>query len=157
VITPQVPGRRSIGQAVLHHQPNGGVNHAVRVVALGQGQILHVGVELKATSEAMMLRIGELNILWSTGDGIAQIVQPPDHRAKSISASSALRASSPRIAPTALADLRLGQILNTSDSFGHITNVPSWPGHGDILHESPSIKLSAKPAKNQDKYSVMML
>jgi hypothetical protein len=131
------------------------VNHTVRVVALGQGQIFHVGVEVEAASQTVMLGIGDLDVPRPTGDGITQVVQPANDRAQAISTSPTLRASPTREAAPTLPHLRFGQILNTRNSFGHIANIPSWPSHGDILHES--LELSAEAAPDQKENSVMML
>ena len=152
-----MPGGRSVGQAVFHHQPNRGVNHAVRIVALGRGQVLHVRVEVTAASQAMVLRIGDLNIPRPAGNRIAKIVKPANDGAEAIRTAPALRTGPMSVVPTSFADLGLGQVLHANDALGLIRNVPSWPGHGDILPESPSQESSAKPPSNQQKYSVLML
>jgi hypothetical protein len=126
-------------------------------VALGQGQIFHISVEVGAASGAMVLGVGNLDIPWPTGNGIAQVVQVANDNADAICTPSTFWTPPMPIAATALTDLGLRQVLNTRNPLGHIGNVPSWPGHGDILHQSPSPELSAKPAANQEEYSVMML
>src|SRR6516165_1369785 len=48
VIAPQGPAGGAVGQAVLNHQADGGVDDAAGVVAARVGQIGHVGVEVAA-------------------------------------------------------------------------------------------------------------
>src|SRR3990172_7038769 len=68
MIPPQMPRGRSVRQAVFHYQPNRRVNHPVRIVALRRGQVLHVGVEVTATSQAMVWGVSDLNIPRSAGN-----------------------------------------------------------------------------------------
>src|SRR3990172_6946183 len=105
----------------------------------------------------MVLGVGDLNLSRPTGNRVAQIVEPANHGAEAIRTPPALRTSSMSVVPTPLEDLGLGQVLHTNNALGLIRNVPSWPGHGDILPEFPSQELSTKPASKQEKYSVLML
>jgi hypothetical protein len=133
------------------------MNHAVRVVALGQGQIVHVGIEVDAASGAMVLGVGNLDIPRPPADRIAQVVQVTHDRADAIGTPCALWTPPTPVVATPLADLGLRQVLNTGNPFGYIAHILSWPGHGDILHESFSWKSSAIPVPNQQEYSVLML
>jgi len=107
-------------------------------VGFRRSQILHLGVEVAVASETMVLGIGELNVPRLAGNQVTEIVEPTDHRAKTIGTPAAIRTRSMPIVPTPLADLGLGQVFYTNDALGLIRNVPSWPGHGNILHESQS-------------------
>jgi hypothetical protein len=62
VVAPEVPTRRPIGQAVLDHQPDRQINHAVRVLTAGWRQIGEVRVKVLATLRTVVLRIGDHKI-----------------------------------------------------------------------------------------------
>jgi hypothetical protein len=62
VVSPEVPTRRPIGQAVLDHQPYRQINHAVRVLTAGWRQIGEVRVKVLATLRTVVLRIGDHKI-----------------------------------------------------------------------------------------------
>src|SRR5262245_48639534 len=59
MVTPQVPTRWAVGQAVLDHEPHGQVHHAVGVLTAGWCEIGEVRIEVLATLGAGMLRIGD--------------------------------------------------------------------------------------------------
>jgi hypothetical protein len=54
VISPEVPTGGLVGQAVFDHQTDRQSHNAVGVVALGQGHVRHIGVEVEVTSGAIM-------------------------------------------------------------------------------------------------------
>jgi hypothetical protein len=62
VISPEVPTRGPVGQAVLDHQPYRQINHAVGVLAAGWRQIGEVRVKVLATLCTIVLRIGDHKI-----------------------------------------------------------------------------------------------
>ena len=102
VIAPQVPTGRLIRQAVLHHQPHGQGDDAVGVVALGQGQVRHVGVEVGVALGAVVLRVGELDVARPLKHQVAQVVQRPLDGPTAIATPTARRTWSPQIVATAL-------------------------------------------------------
>ena len=104
-----------------------------------------------------MLGVGDVHVTRPLGDRITQVMKPSHHGAETIGAPAAVRALPTLVVATPLDDLGLRQILDTRDPFRHIADVPSWPSHGDILHESAPRKLSANTALDQQEYSVLML
>jgi hypothetical protein len=62
VVSPQVPTRRAVGQAVLDHNPHRQIDHAVGVLTARWRQISEVGVEVLAAFRTVMLRIGNHEI-----------------------------------------------------------------------------------------------
>jgi len=62
VISPEVPTRGPVGQAVLDHQPYRQINHAVGVLTAGGRQIGEVRVKVLATLRTVVLRIGDHKI-----------------------------------------------------------------------------------------------
>jgi hypothetical protein len=63
VVSPEMPTRWSVGQAVLDHEPHGQVDHAVGVLASGWRQIGEVRVKVLATLRTVVLRINWLRVL----------------------------------------------------------------------------------------------
>ena len=102
-------------------------------VIIGTGTIIGVGDGDPSSHEA------DKASQRSVFNGLAQvIVQSPNHRAKTIGTPPTFRTRAVSVVPTALADPGLGQVLHANNPLGLVRNVPSWPGHGDILHESHS-------------------
>ena len=98
VITPQVPGSCAIRQAVFDHQPNGRVNDAMRVAALGQCQIVHVSVEPTVAAGAVVLGVDQVQVARQAGSRIPQLVQNSSGHMPSGAGPLAIRAATPRMA-----------------------------------------------------------
>jgi len=62
VVSPQVPTRRPVGQAVLDHQSHRQINHAMGVLTAGWRHIGEVGVKVLATLRTVVLRIRDHEI-----------------------------------------------------------------------------------------------
>ena len=77
VVSPQVPTRRAVGQAVLDHEPHRQIDHAVGVLTARWGQIGEVRVKVLATLRTVMLRIGDHEITRTPHVEIPQVVQRP--------------------------------------------------------------------------------
>src|SRR5271170_207739 len=74
MVSPKMPGGGAVRQAILDDAPYGGRDHAVGVVAIGHGQIQHVGVEVMIAAPAIVLGIGHMHITRPAANGITQIV-----------------------------------------------------------------------------------
>src|SRR2546426_4905024 len=77
VVSPEVPTRRAVGQAVLDHEPHRQIDHAVCVVTAGWRQLSEVGVKVRATLRTGVLRIRDHEITRTPHIEIPQIVQRP--------------------------------------------------------------------------------
>src|SRR5438045_362844 len=77
MIPPEVPAGRSVRQAVLDDQPDGRLLDAVGVVALGQGQVGHVGVEAPAAVGTAVLGVGDHDVDRPAGADIPQVMERP--------------------------------------------------------------------------------
>jgi hypothetical protein len=75
MVTPEVPRGGPVRQPILHDQAHGDGNDPMRVMAPGEGQIRRVSVEILVTVEAVMLRIGEVDIVGAPGHQVTQVVQ----------------------------------------------------------------------------------
>src|SRR6516164_8610150 len=74
VVTPEVPTRGPVGQAVFDHQPDRQINHAVGVLSAGWCQIREVRVKVLATLRTVVLRIRDDKIPRTPEVEIAQVV-----------------------------------------------------------------------------------
>ncbi len=133
MIAPEVPAGGSERQAVLDDQPDGQVNDTMGVVAARGRQIGGVGVEVRATARAVVLGVGQDDVVWSSGQEIAEVVQGALELAIAVRAVSAPWARPPLVVSTASEDLGLGQVLNPGDAFGGIGAIFSWAWHGSGL------------------------
>ena len=91
MIAPEMPTGSLIWQAVFDHQTDRHHHNAVGVMALGQGHVGHVGVEVDVASGAMMDGVRKVDVVRAARDQVPQIVQPPLRSAMSIGTVFALR------------------------------------------------------------------
>jgi hypothetical protein len=133
LIAPEVPTGGLIGQAVFDHQTDRHSHNAVGVVALGQGHVRHVGVKVDVAFGAMMDGVRKMDVVRAARDQVPQVVQHPLRSAMPIGTVFALWTWLPSEIPTAFDDLRLGQVLHTSDALGGIGQVFSRSWHGMTL------------------------
>jgi hypothetical protein len=124
-----MPRGHAIGQTVFDHQTNRQSHHPVRVVALGQRQIVHVRVEVGVAFEAAMLGVRKMNVAGPPTGRVAQIVQRPLDTPEPIGPVAAARTGPLPVVATLPDDLRLGQVFNGRDTFAGIGGTYS-PGFG---------------------------
>jgi hypothetical protein len=105
----------------------------VSVVALGQGEVIHVGIEIAVAVGTAMLGISNHNITGPAAERVSQVVQNSCDRTQPIGAAFTSRTSAASIVPATPDNLGLGQILNTGDSFSYISNILSRSSHDDSL------------------------
>jgi hypothetical protein len=98
-----------------------------------ESQIGHVSVEIMAAAGAVMLRIGEEEIVGPSRHKISHVVQKTGDAPQSVGSSAAPRAGTAFVVVAAVADGGFGQILNTSDSFGNVGQIFTGCGHGTVL------------------------
>ena len=107
----------------------------VSVVALGQGEVIHVGIEIAVTVGTAMLGISNHNVTGPAAEGVSQVVQKSCDRTQPIGAAFTSWTSAASIVPATPHNLGFGQILNTGDSFSYISNILSRSSHDDsFLH-----------------------
>ena len=70
-----MPGSDTVRQAIFDHATDSRRDDAMGVMAVGHGQIQHVGVEVMVAMLAIALGIGQVQIPRPAADGVAQIVQ----------------------------------------------------------------------------------
>src|SRR6266700_3505919 len=77
VVSPEVPTRGPVGQAVLDHQPYRQINHAVGVLTAGGREIGEVRVKVLARLSTVGLRIGDNKITRTPQVEIPEVVERP--------------------------------------------------------------------------------
>jgi len=77
VVSPQMPTRRAVGQAVFNHDAHRQIDHAVGIMTAWWCQIREVGVKVLATFRTVMLRIRDDKIPRTPHVEIPEVVQPP--------------------------------------------------------------------------------
>ena len=143
MVSPKMPGGGAVSQAILDDAPHGGGDHAVGVMAVGHGQIQHVGVEVMIAAPAIVLGIGYLQITRPAANGIPQIMQRALNSPQSRGAVAAEGTTPSSKVARALDDHRLGKILNANDTFRGVGPVDSR-GDGASLLGPPSVSAIAR-------------
>jgi hypothetical protein len=133
VVSPEVPTRWSVGQAILDHEPHSQVDHAVGVLTAGWCQIGEVRIKVLATLCTIVLRIGDHQITRTPHVEIPEVVQPPLALFISVSLVRATRTGLPLVGATGRDDLWRWQVGNRSNSFGGIGSIHTRTEHGFVL------------------------
>jgi len=102
-------------------------------VAAGRGQVGAVGVEVFAALRAEVLGVGQDQVTGPPRDGIAEVVEGTSEDPVTVGAVAATRAGPPPEVAAALAELRLGQVLDASDALGGVGQVFSGSWQGVVL------------------------
>src|SRR5213592_3479358 len=105
----------------------------MRIVTPWWRQVGHVGVEILVTPRAIVLRVGEVDIVWTTRNQITQVMQHALHATIAVGVLAAVRTGTLAIVTAPLDDLRLRQVLNPLDAFRGIRAVFTGSWHGDAL------------------------
>jgi hypothetical protein len=99
----------------------------------GEGHIRHVGVEIMVAVGAVMLRIGDVDIMGVPGYQVPQVVQKTLDAPQARGSGAATRALAICIVAAAADDFGLGQVFDTRDALCHVGQVFTRSGHGNIL------------------------
>ena len=67
VIAPQVPTGRTVGHAIFDHHTHGQVDHPMRVMTAGWGDIGQIDVEMLPTCGTVVRRVGHQDVNRATG------------------------------------------------------------------------------------------
>src|SRR5499427_8583398 len=129
VVSPEVPTRWAIGQAILDHEPHGEVYHAVGVLTAGWGQIGEVRAKVLATLRTVMLGIGHQQIPRTPHIEIPQIMQRPMRLLVPIGRVITTWARSPEVVATVEDDLGLWQVCGCGDPGAGVGSVLTWTEH----------------------------
>ena len=159
MVAPEMPTGGLIGQAVLHHQPDGQGHDPMGVVGPGHGQVGQVGGKEVAAPDAVMLGVSELEVTRPAPHRIAQIMQgagpDPIPRAR----FAALRARPMLVISTAPDELRGRQQMGIGETQGGVWRVDCRAEHGVALRSKRlfSLILRLGPSSVIPKSPAMML
>jgi hypothetical protein len=138
VVAPQGPAGDAIRQAVLDHEADGGVDDPAGVMAAGVGQVGHVSVEVPAALRAEVLGVQHDGVAWSSGEGVAEVVEGAASGPVAVGTMAAARAGPAAVIAAAEADVGLGQVADAGNALSGIGTVfaGSWhrnaPGRRDL-------------------------
>src|SRR6266487_1158106 len=129
VVSPQMPTRRAVGQAVFNHDAHRQIDHAVGIMTAWWCQISEVGVQVLATFRTVMLRIRDDKIPRTPHVEMAQVVQRPMRRLVPIGRVTTTRTRLPRVVATVQDDLGLRQVCERCHTFGRVGAIRTWAEH----------------------------
>src|SRR3989442_2107429 len=129
VVSPQLPTRRAVGQAVFNHDAHRQIDHAVGIMTAWWCQISEVGVKVLATFRTVMLRIRDDKIPRTPHVEIAQVVQRPMRRLVPIGRVTTTRTRLPRVVATGQDDLGLRHGCERCRHFGRVGAISTWAEH----------------------------
>src|SRR5262245_23224609 len=133
VVAPEVPTRRSVGQAVVDHHTYRQSHHAVRVLRAGWRQLREVRVKVLATRRTVMLRIRDDKSPRTPEVEIAQVVQRPLVLLVPIGLVPTPRTCLARVGATGRDDLWRWQVGNGGNPFGGIGSIRPRTKHDGVL------------------------
>src|SRR3990172_7894774 len=124
-----MPTRHAIGKTILDDQTHRFLLHAMGVLALGESQVVHVGVEAPPAGRALVLGVGQVNVQGPAATRIAQVVQDPPGCSKATSPLPAERTTPPPVIPAPPLEPWRGGSLHPRDPPCTIRNVltPAGP------------------------------
>src|SRR6266446_4553995 len=129
VVSPQMPTRRAVGQAVFNHDAHRQIDHAVGIMTAWWCQISEVGVKVRATFRTGMLRIRDDKIPRTPHVEMAQVVQRPMRLLVPIGRVTTTWTRLPRVVATVQDDLGLRQVCERCHTFGRVGAIRTWTEH----------------------------
>jgi hypothetical protein len=126
VITPQMPTRGLIRQAIFHDEAHGQGHDAVRVAGFGQTIFRGVGVKELVTLGTAVLRIEQDDIAGLPRDQIAHVMQHAGAGPIAKARLAALRAWEMFEVATATHDLCLREIFGVGNPRGGVGDILFW-------------------------------
>jgi hypothetical protein len=133
MVPPEAPAGGLIRESVLDDEADRRGDDASGVVAAGGGQVGAVGVEVLAALRAEVLGVGQDQVAGPPGDEVAKVVEGALEDAIAVGAVTATGTGPPPEVTAALAESRLGQVIDAGDTLGGIGQVVSGSGQGAVL------------------------
>jgi hypothetical protein len=132
-VSPQVPTRRAIGQAVLDHQPYRQIKHTVGVLTARWRQIGEGRMKVCAALRTVVLRIGDHEIPRTPHVEIPEVVQRSIERFVPLGLMATTRTRLSLVAPTVWANFWRREVGNRCDPFGGSGSIRTRTAHGFVL------------------------
>jgi hypothetical protein len=120
------------------------------VAGLGGGQVGHVGGEIVAAPDAVMLGVGELNVAGPPPHRVAQIMQRAGEDPVPGAGLATSRTRPMLVISTARDELRGREHLRIGDAQGRIRRVDSRTKHGNALPNQRPFSLILRPRPSSD-------
>jgi hypothetical protein len=95
MVTPQVPGGRSVRQAVFDNQAHGQRDNPLRVAATRWGEIGQISTEVTLAARTMVSRVDHLQIAGAVVEQAADVVQDAPAEVIPVTAMTATGAGTP--------------------------------------------------------------
>ena len=123
VITPQVPARGAVGQAIFDHQAHRHVDDPMGVVTAGRRHIAEIDVEVLPARRAVVRRVSHPKINRTSGGQIAQVVQSPLSAFVAIGQMVTSWAGGVLMVTAVRHTLRSWEILDVDNALGRVWHV----------------------------------
>ena len=133
MVSPEVPTRWAVGQAILDHEPDRQLNHTVGILTARGRQIGEVRVKVLAALRTVVLRIGDHEITRTPELEIPQVVQRPLELLVPISLVTTTWTPLARVGATGRDNLWRWQVYNRGNPFGGIGSIYPRTNHGCVL------------------------
>ena len=154
VVTPEVPARRAVGQAVFDHQPYRQIHHAMGILTAGWRQVREIGAKVFATRRTVMLGIGHQEITRTPHIEIPQIMERPLSLLVPLGRGTTTRARLPELVATVEDDLGLWQVCGCGDPSAGVGSVLTWTEHrGALLAQKFGLELYDKRPRGATRCS----
>jgi hypothetical protein len=129
VVAPEVPGSRSIRQAVFDHEAHGQADDALGVMAPRGGEVGKVGAEIDAATHAAVLGVNDVQITGAVPAQAAEVMEDTAAQGVAVATTAAARAGTPAVAARAVFDQGRGQVFDTDDPCGAVRDIiAGWHG-----------------------------
>src|SRR5262245_23593046 len=135
VVTPEMPARWTVGQAILDHEPYRQIDHTMGVLTARGCQIGEVRLKVRAALRTIVLRIGDHEIPRTPHVEIPQVMQCPLVLLIPIGLITTTRTRLARVGATRRDDLWRWQVGNRGDAFGGIGSISPRTEHGCVLRD----------------------
>jgi hypothetical protein len=133
MIAPEMPGRRTVRQAVFGHEAHGQQHDTTGVAGVRIRQVEGVGAKIAVTGGAVVLREGEGDNARATRGQVAQVVEPSGTDPIPIGRVATNGTAPMREIPGPRYDHGWGKVFHPRDSFGRIAHVLAGTGHALLL------------------------
>ena len=135
MMTPKMPTRFPIGQAVVNDEAKGCVNDGIGVSRLRRGDMRRVDREMRFTFATIMFGIVQNDFGGATGRRIAEVVELSLAKCVSSAGVLAVGASAFFADTGTFFERWFWQIIGIDNTFGGVGNVLTGSGHGGCLRK----------------------
>ena len=132
VIAPQVPTGGSVGQALFYDHTHGQVDHPIRIMTAGRGQVGEIDVEMLMTVGTIVRRVGHHKVNRATGASIAKVVHGALVRCVARGEMATSGAGGLLMVPTIKSSLGCWEVLDVDNTLGGVWHVFTRSKHSAL-------------------------